>query len=131
MFTTHFPNVSIWLIGVEEKATQLIGIINISSLINNGDGQANNASVNAVNGLFQTVCLPCHLLVLFMGKGQILERTTGSTFDECYLEHRVICVPVLKVFQCIIFTGLLSADPRFTYIPNNECVGTSIGILNQ
>ena len=31
----------------------------------------------------------------------------------------------------LIFTGLLSADRRFPYIPDNECIRTSIGFLNQ
>ena len=31
----------------------------------------------------------------------------------------------------LIFTGLLSADRIFPYIPDNECIRTSIGFLNQ
>ena len=31
----------------------------------------------------------------------------------------------------LIFTGLLSADRRFPYIPDNECIRTSIGFINQ
>ena len=30
----------------------------------------------------------------------------------------------------LIFTGLLSADRRFPYIPDNECIRTSIGFIN-
>ena len=31
----------------------------------------------------------------------------------------------------LIFTGLLSADRRFPYKPDNECIRTSIGFKNQ
>ena len=31
----------------------------------------------------------------------------------------------------LIFTGLLSADRRFPYIRDNECIRTSIGFINQ
>ena len=37
-----------------------------------------------------------------MGKGQILEIKTGFMLDKCYIEHCVICVWVLKAFQCML-----------------------------